>query len=147
MYICMHTYIVVVIVCVTKIVTTYAQVNLTETRGSVHSRILWNVFQVYVFRCATGTGTKSFIHFPVLPLYNVLIAKSVGMILTPDLWREITWSPRLMNMSTLFSTICRKCGATIYGHKVLIKTLSSNPLNNSFLSAQAAQAYYVGFWG
>ena len=35
----MHTYIVVVIVCVTKIVTTYAQVNLTETRGSVHSRM------------------------------------------------------------------------------------------------------------
>ena len=50
-------------------------------------------------------------------------------------------------MSALFSTICRNCGATIYGHKVLIETLLSNPLNNSFLSAQAVQTYYVGFRG
>lgn len=115
------------IVCVTKIVTTYAQVKLTETRDSARSRILWNFFLVYVFRCVTGTGTKSFIHF--------------------DLWRKITCSPSLMNMSALFSTICRNFGATIYGHKVLIETLLSNPLNNSFLPAQAVQAYFVGFRG
>lgn len=36
-------------------------------------------------------------------------------------------------MNTLSSIICRNCGATIYGYKVLIKTLSSNDtLNNSF---------------
>ena len=113
----------------------------------MHSRICGIFFRVCVFRCATGTGTKSVIHFPVLPLYNVLTAKSVGMIFIRDLWQKITCSPRLINKSTLFSTICRNYGATIYGHKALIKTLSSNPLNNFFLLAQAAQAYYEGFRG
>ena len=109
------------IACVTKVVTTYAQVSLTETRGSAYFRISWNVLRVCVFRYANETGTKSVIHFPVLPLYNVLTAKRMSMILTRDLWRKIICSPRLMNTSTLFSTICRNCGATIYGYKVLIK--------------------------
>ena len=83
--------------------------------------ISWNVLRVCVFRYANETGTKSVIHFLVLPLYNVLTAKSMSMILTRELWRKIICSPSLMNMSTLFPTICRNCGATIYGYKVLIK--------------------------
>ena len=51
-----------------KIVTTNARVNLTETSSGEHSRILQNVFQVCVFRCATGMGTNSVIHFPALPM-------------------------------------------------------------------------------
>ena len=107
-----------------KSITGYPRINLTETKSSVHCQILWNVFWVCVFRCAAWMGTKSVIHFPVLTLYSGLTQKGWAWFYTHNILRKITCSTRLMNMSTLFFIIFRNCEATIYGHTVLIKTLS-----------------------
>lgn len=66
------------IVCVTKIVTTYAQVKLTETRDSARSRILRNFFSGIRLSMCNWNGDKEFYSLFCVTLVKRANSKKCG---------------------------------------------------------------------